>query len=153
MKTEITPINTDSKIDFESVIATTPRTELSKDSWDYLRAKIEAEAEERRAELEANLGYTVNKFILFDKDLNECIGFLEEPHRATKMQCIDLYQRGQYTSADDILLQACLIQRESDPRILAENPKRDKTLDALYLGALKVCEGLIIYYTEAQKKN
>jgi hypothetical protein len=50
-------------------------------------------------------------------------------------------------------LQSCLLKNESDSRILAENPKRDKNLDALYLGALKVCEGLIIYYTEALKKN
>ncbi len=148
-----TPINAASNVDFEAVISTTPRVELSKDAWDYLCAKIEAEAEGKRAEIEARLGYTVNKFVLFDKELNECIGYLEEPHRATKMQCIDLYQRGQYTSADDILLQSCLLKNESDSRILAENPKRDKNLDALYLGALKVCEGLIIYYTEALKKN
>lgn len=140
--------------EYKVAIATKKAVELTDSELDFRHKSIILPAVElKRAELENKRGFTVNSFILYDKNLEPVIGYLEEPHRIVKVQCSDLYHRMQFSQADMIMLEGCLIKEESDAKLTAENPTRDPDLDKLYLGALKVVQGLIKYAADAQKKS
>ena len=69
------------------------------------------------------------------------IGYLKEPGRLIKMQAIDMRETSR-TQAGDLILRSCLIQEESDKRILEERPEND----AIYLGAIDFAINTVMIY-------
>jgi hypothetical protein len=65
-----------------------------------------------------------------DADGDTVVGYYKEPVRLAKQRALDAYSNGMQ-SAGAMLLEACLLKEESDPRIVSEAPENDK----YYLGA------------------
>lgn len=107
------------------------------------------EIELKRKQLEESHKVIIHSEVFETPEFGQVIGFIKEPNRVLKMQCIDMYMTGRFTTAADNLLQICLIKEESDPKILSEAPEHDP----IYLGFLMKANELVKYYVNAQKKS
>ena len=111
------------------------------------------EIENKRHELETKLGCEVHAFVFTDPKTNEIYtGFLQEPDRITKMQCIDMALQSWTLGAKQIL-DTCILKEESHPYTWEEFYGRDSKRDAVYLGALQFSQTLIRRYTDTFKKK
>lgn len=107
------------------------------------------EIEIKRKQLEESIKVKVHAEVFETPEFGQIIGFIKEPDRVLKMQCIDMYMTGRFTAAADNLLQICLIKEESDSRILSDLPEHDP----IYLGFAMKANDLVKYYVNGQKKS
>jgi len=117
-----------------------------KEQYDALISK-EAEFDAKAKELSVKHGVHVTPFaFIFGEE--HIVGYLKEPGRLIKMQAIDLREQSR-TQAGGLILQSCLIQEESDKRILDERPEND----GIYLGAIDFAINSVTIYQELLKKK
>lgn len=104
---------------------------------------------EKAAELSTKLGVEVTPIIFFDKDTNEdIIGYVKYPDRHLQMRIMDKSVSSMMFAAAD-LLECCLIQEESSPRILSTDKKDDK----VYIGACMAASSMIQLVKDQYKKK
>lgn len=109
--------------------------------------------EQKRVELQTQLGFEVHAFEFKDPKTNEVFtGYLQEPDRLTKMQCIDMAS-GSWTFAAKQLLDLTVIQKESHPFIWEDFNGRSSQRDAVYFGALQFAQTLIKRFNDVLKKK
>ncbi len=108
---------------------------------------IDSEITAKAAELSEKFKCNVKPFAFIHNEEN-VIGYLKEPDRLTKMRAIDMCEQSR-TQAGALILVTCLIQEESDKRILEEKPENDK----IYLGAIDFAVGQVTMYNELLKKK
>lgn len=112
------------------------------------QVEVKAKAEE----LTTKLGVKVHPLTMVaDIDKGDfVIGYIKEPARLAKARAIDKVNMGNASFAYMELLEACLIDAESDPRIKNESPENDK----YNLGACKFCGDLLLLAIDVtEKKN
>jgi hypothetical protein len=107
--------------------------------------QIEAHA----LELEKKYSCKILPVAFIDEDNGEkIIGYMKEPPRMVKYRVFDKASHSPFTAASE-LLEACLIQEESDPRILSERPEHDK----FNLGAAAAALSLLTLSASTYKKK
>lgn len=107
----------------------------------------------KRLELQTSLGCEVHAFEFKDPKTKEVFtGYLQEPDRLTKMQCIDM-AAGSWTFAAKQLLDLTIIQKESHPFIWEDYAGRSSQRDAVYFGALQFAQGLVKRFNDVLKKR
>jgi len=115
-----------------------------KTAYDNLLASVE----EKAKALSVKRNIEVHGYVITIEQTEEkqdyAVIFYEEPKRATKLRVADKLIVAP-VSAGEILLQACLIKEESDPRIA--------TNDVLYLTLCNQITESIQTYTTVVKKN
>lgn len=100
--------------------------------------------EEKRKQLEAQHGKTVHLWIVYDENESPIIAYALEPSRDAKRAALDKSTISM-TGAGDLLLRACLIREESDPRILDDKPEND----TIYFSFLMKAQALVRFYATA----
>ncbi len=109
--------------------------------------------EAKRLELQKSLGCEVHAFEFKDPKTKEAFtGYLQEPDRLTKMQCIDMAS-GSWTFAAKQLLDLTIIKDASHPFIWEDFNGRDSQRDAVYFGALQFAQTLIKRFNDVLKKR
>lgn len=78
------------------------------------------------------------------------VGYIKEPSRQAKMAALDKTAiEGSITLGGEMILNACLIKEESDPRIFSTASE----YDAIYIGACMQCNKLVQAYSAELKKK
>ena len=109
--------------------------------------------ESKRLDLEKSLGCEVHAFEFRDPKTNEIFnGYLQEPDRLTKMQCIDM-AASSYTFAAKQMLDLTIIKDASHPFIWEDFNGRSSQRDAVYLGAIQFAQGLVRRFADVLKKR
>lgn len=110
--------------------------------------KTKDEIEAKRLELETALKDTVTAAVVYPKGNSEdqAVGYFRNPSRTTKMMALDKAIQTPST-AGQMILEACLIKEESDPRIMDEK----KENDAIFMGFCMKALGLIEIATDIKK--
>ena len=73
-------------------------------------------------ELSKSLGLKVMPLLHYYKPTDEWIvGYVKEPNRSTIRVAVDKLEKFGKLDAGDLILQTCLIEKESDSRIMDEN--------------------------------
>jgi hypothetical protein len=119
------------------------QAELALEACETQRVAIE----NRLKAIPGTIYYKVHAFAVSVADGDVAIGYIQEPHRITKMRAWDLMQRS-LSEAGEILLRSCLLP-ESDGRILDDKPEND----ALYMTFIAHAQSLLTMYVDVVKKN
>ena len=109
--------------------------------------------EAKRLELEKTFGCEVHAFEFKDPKTGQIFnGYLQEPDRLTKMQCIDMAATS-YTFAAKQILDLTMSKDASHPYIWEDYSGRDSLRDAVYLGAIQFAQTLVRRFGDVLKKR
>jgi hypothetical protein len=77
-------------------------------------------------ELSKKLDCKVTPAIIDNVDIGQVVGFFQDPSYDTIMYFMDAYQAGQTSKCADYALTDCLLESESDPRIMSNERKHSR---------------------------
>jgi hypothetical protein len=111
---------------------------------------IDSQIENKVTELEGVHKVKVHPFKFKVGENDFVIGYLKEPTYHIKKQALDISIRS-ITDASELILNTCLINEESDPRIWSEDAETKHT--GIRLGAVMRAQELVTYFSDTLKKK
>jgi len=111
--------------------------------------KVQKEADKIAEKLTNEMGEKIHAHVIVTDKEEQVIGYFKLPTRQLKMYALDL-EPTSLSQANDTILKTCLVQGQSDKRILDESPEND----AIYLTFNMYASTLVeLYNLNIQKKN
>lgn len=106
---------------------------------------------QKAQELEVTMKCKIHPILLVESEdpLDLVIGFLKAPAREIKIKAIDMIRNEGAIQAGSLLLNACLVKAESDPRL--GDPNSD--YDELNIGAMGAATKVVEFRIDVSKKK
>jgi len=88
-------------------------------------------------ELSKKLDCKVTPAIVDNAEVGQVVGYFQDPSYDTIMYFMDAYQAGQSSKCADYALKDCLLEAESDPRIVSNERKHSRIKASFAYAAIK----------------